>query len=135
MKRRNVDCGNLHLAWCKKSNAIFLASIIAIVLVCSFLIQIISVAPAEALTRYYNCIARIANKNATLSINNVDVCYNLVFKGALSYYGIKQQSPLVDKDTNSENDSDSLNGQSDISGANAQSQKVPATSELYDVFQ
>lgn len=134
MKHGNVECEHPHRVLCKCSNAIILTSIIAIVLVSSLLIQITSVAPAEALTRYYNCIARVANKNATLSLDNVDACYNLIFKGALNYYGIKQESSLVDKDTNPVDDSGSLKGQSDISGANAPSQKVPATSELYDVF-
>jgi hypothetical protein len=56
-----------------------------------------SVTPAHALTRYYNCIARIANKNATLSISNVNNCYNMIFKGALDYYGIKS-SPIASDD-------------------------------------
>ncbi|MGI8834596.1 MAG: hypothetical protein ACR2IS_18425, partial [Nitrososphaeraceae archaeon] len=74
---------------CKTIKAIYFTSIIAIVLASSFLIQISTVAPAEALTRYYNCIARVANDNATLSMGNVDACYNLIFKGALDFYGIK----------------------------------------------
>lgn len=84
---------------------IYLASIIAIGLVSSFLIQITSVPPAEALTRYYNCLARVVNKNATLSISDVDACYNKIFKGALDYYGIKQTPPTDDKNTNVESDS------------------------------
>ena len=87
---RNIKSGdtngeNPHITSCKNSTAIYFTSIIVIVLASSFLIQISSVAPSEALTRYYNCIARVANKNATLSIANVDACYNLIFKGALDY--------------------------------------------------
>ena len=37
---------------------------------------------AYALTRYFNCTTRAANKNGTLSIQNVDNCYDNVFKGA-----------------------------------------------------
>jgi hypothetical protein len=39
---------------------------------------------ADALTRYYNCTTRAANKNGTLSLQNVDNCYDNVFKGAKS---------------------------------------------------
>ena len=122
----------------KTSDRIFYTSIIAIVLVSSFLIQISSVAPSEALTRYYNCIARVANKNATLSMANVDACYNLIFKGALDYYGIKQQPTLDNKDTspedNSEKLSDSTKRQTDNSNSKPQSEKVQGTSELNYVF-
>jgi hypothetical protein len=64
-------------------------TIITIILISLLLIQITIVTPTHALTRYYNCIARIANKNATLSISNVNNCYNMIFKGALNYYGIE----------------------------------------------
>jgi hypothetical protein len=37
---------------------------------------------ADALTRYFNCTTRAANKNGTLSLQNVDNCYDNVFKGA-----------------------------------------------------
>ena len=37
---------------------------------------------ADALTRYFNCTTRVANKNGTLSLQNVDSCYDNVFKGA-----------------------------------------------------
>jgi hypothetical protein len=36
---------------------------------------------ANALTRYYNCTTRVANKNGTLSLQNIENCYQ-VFKGA-----------------------------------------------------
>jgi hypothetical protein len=40
------------------------------------------VTDADALTRYFNCTTRAANKNGTLSLQNVDNCYDNVFKGA-----------------------------------------------------
>ena len=33
-------------------------------------------------TRYYNCTTRVANKNGTLSLQNIENCYDQVFKGA-----------------------------------------------------
>lgn len=66
--------------------------IFAVALICAILANVAYVLPSEGLTRYYNCVARVANKNATLTISNVDNCYNMIFKGALDYYGIKQQS-------------------------------------------
>jgi hypothetical protein len=137
---RNIKSGdtngeNPHITSCKNSTAIYFTSIIIIVLASSFLIQISSVAPSEALTRYYNCIARVANKNATLSMANVDACYNLIFKGALDYYGIKQQ-PTFDNtsEEDSEKSSESDKGQSDSSNSKTQSEKIQVTSGLYDVF-
>ena len=138
IKREDTNGENPHMASCKNSKAVYFTSIVAIVLASSFLIQISSVAPSEALTRYYNCIARVANKNATLSMANVDACYNLIFKGALDYYGIKQQPTFDNKDTSSEDDSekvlDSTKGQSDSSNSKTQFEKVQRSSELYDVF-
>ncbi len=133
MKLGYTNGENSHKASCKTSNAIYLTSIIVIVLASSFLIQLMSVSPAEDLTRYYNFNARVANKNATLSIANVDACYNLIFKGALDYYCIKQLS-YVENDTSSVDVSESLKGQSDNSSANTPPEKVRASSELYDVF-
>lgn len=37
---------------------------------------------ADALTRYYNCTTRAANKNGSLSLQNADNCYDFIFKGA-----------------------------------------------------
>ncbi|HJR47068.1 MAG TPA: hypothetical protein VJ799_02825, partial [Nitrososphaeraceae archaeon] len=37
---------------------------------------------ADALTRYYNCTTRVSNKNGTLSLQNIENCYDQVFKGA-----------------------------------------------------
>lgn len=49
---------------------------IVVVYQCGLLID------ADALTRYYNCTTRAANKNGTLSLQNVDNCYDNVFQGA-----------------------------------------------------
>jgi len=89
---------------------------VSIALILSFLIQVTVVAPAHALTRYYNCIARVANKNATLSISNIAACYNMIFKGALNYYSIKQQSHVVtdDNSTNSEEKHDRGSGNNSV---------------------
>lgn len=76
-----------------------ISGLVAIIVILALMVQITVITPAHALTRYYNCIARVANKNATLSISNVDACYNLIFKGALDYYGIKQPPVSPDKST------------------------------------
>jgi hypothetical protein len=138
IRRRNSNVENRHKATCRSNRMIYLSSIIVIAIISSFLIQITSIPPAEALTRYYNCLARVVNKNATLSIANVDACYNLIFKGALDYYGIKQSPPTDDKNTNSGGDS---NKQSDgpikeIDNTNPKivSEKVQGNSNLNDVF-
>jgi hypothetical protein len=54
------------------------AAILSIIVIyqCGMLID------ADALTRYFNCTTRAANKNGTLSLQNVDNCYDNVFKGA-----------------------------------------------------
>ncbi len=39
--------------------------------------------PANALTRYFNCVTRVANNNGTFSLENAEACYDNVFKGAL----------------------------------------------------
>ena len=57
-------------------------SIIAIVIALAIVIQIGLVVPAHALTYYFNCITRIANKHGMLTLENVENCYDKVFKGA-----------------------------------------------------
>ena len=47
-----------------------------------FVYQIGIMVDADALTRYYNCTTRVANKNGTLSLQNIENCYDQVFKGA-----------------------------------------------------
>jgi hypothetical protein len=138
IRRKNSDVENQHKLTCRSNRMIYLASIIAIALISSFLIQITSIPPAEALTRYYNCLARVVNKNATLSIANVDACYNQVFKGALDYYGIKQFHSTDDKNTSSEGDStkqsDGPIKKIDNTNPKIVSEKVQGNSNLNDVF-
>ena len=57
---------------------LIIAAVLSMIVVyqCGLLID------ADALTRYYNCTTRAANKNGTLSLQNVDNCYDNVFKGA-----------------------------------------------------
>jgi hypothetical protein len=57
---------------------LIIATVLSMIVVyqCGLLID------ADALTRYYNCTTRAANKNGTLSLQNVDNCYDNVFKGA-----------------------------------------------------
>jgi hypothetical protein len=57
-------------------------SIIAIVIALAIVIQIGLVVPAHALTYYFNCITRIANKHGMLTLENVENCYDKVLKGA-----------------------------------------------------
>jgi hypothetical protein len=79
-----------------KSYSLF--SILAIMIMLLLLVQLTLITPAHALTRYYNCIARVANKNGTLSIANADACYNLVFKGAADYYGNNSKKQGISHD-------------------------------------
>jgi hypothetical protein len=138
IRRRGSTGHNIRKATCRSNRMIYLTSIITIALISSFLIQITSVPPAEALTRYYNCLARVANKNATLSEANVDACYNQIFKGALDYYGIKQSPSTDDKNTSSEDDSpkqsDGQIDKIDNTNPKIKSEKVQGTSNLHDVF-
>lgn len=45
--------------------------------------QVTIVDTANALTRYFNCTTRMANADSTFSIDDAEVCYDRVFKGAL----------------------------------------------------
>ncbi len=57
-------------------------SIIAVVIALAIVIQIGFIIPAHALTYYFNCITRIANKHGMLTLQDVENCYDKVFKGA-----------------------------------------------------
>jgi hypothetical protein len=57
-------------------------SIIAIVIALAIVVQIGYIIPAHALTYYFNCITRIANKHGMLTLEDVENCYDKVFKGA-----------------------------------------------------
>ena len=54
---------------------------IGILVVTSF-IQSLFLMSAYALTRYFNCITRMANGNGTITLENVKGCYYKVFQGA-----------------------------------------------------
>ncbi len=47
------------------------------------LAQLMVIEPANALTRYFNCATRAANQNGSFSVDNVEACYDKIFKGAL----------------------------------------------------
>lgn len=121
-----------------KTNLSITLTTVAIVLMLSLVVQIILVAPAHALTRYYNCIARVANKNATLSISNVDACYNMIFKGALNYYGIKQnpnhQNGTDTSPTDSGKKFDKDSGYNAVNNNEKKSASTHVSSNNQDVF-
>jgi hypothetical protein len=51
-------------------------------LVVTSIIQSLFLTSAYALTRYFNCVTRIANGNGTMTLENVKGCYYKVFQGA-----------------------------------------------------
>ena len=53
------------------------------IFIVTLLVQSLLVTSAYALTRYFNCITRIANGNGTMSLDNVKGCYYKVFQGAI----------------------------------------------------
>jgi hypothetical protein len=52
------------------------------ILVVTSIIQSLFLTSAYALTRYFNCVTRIANGNGTMTLENVKGCYYKVFQGA-----------------------------------------------------
>jgi hypothetical protein len=52
------------------------------ILVVTSIVQSLFVSNAYALTRYFNCVTRIANGNGTMSLDDVKGCYYKVFQGA-----------------------------------------------------
>ncbi len=56
-------------------------SILSVASILVILIQI-TLDTAQGLTRYYNCVTRDANNQGTLSLADVDICHDKVFKGA-----------------------------------------------------
>jgi hypothetical protein len=61
----------------------FLA-IVSVAFVCAVVIS--TLAPAFALTKYFNCTTRAANKHADLTLEDVNECYYKIFVGAREYY-------------------------------------------------
>ena len=76
----------------KATTTLTMAGIFAIVMSLSLLFQISSIASAHALSHYFNCIIRGANKSGTLTLTNVETCYDKVFKGASSNSNSNQAS-------------------------------------------
>lgn len=62
-------------------NTPILLGVFAMVTVFSLLTASIVITPAFALTRYFNCITRIANKTGQLTLDDVNTCYDKVFPG------------------------------------------------------
>ncbi|NOJ30337.1 MAG: hypothetical protein DA328_09250 [Nitrososphaeraceae archaeon] len=65
------------------NNISIILGIFCVLMIFSILFQLFLVEPAHALTRYYNCVTRTADKNGTLSEYNIQVCYDKVFLGAV----------------------------------------------------
>ena len=61
-----------------KSGIIIMIAILAV----TSIVQSLFVSSAYALTRYFNCVTRIANGNGTMTLENVKGCYYKVFQGA-----------------------------------------------------
>jgi hypothetical protein len=76
----------------KATTTLTIAGIFAIVMSLSLLFQISSIASAHALSHYFNCIIRNANKSGSLTLANVESCYDKVFKGASSNSNSNQAS-------------------------------------------
>ena len=57
-------------------------SMLSITAIFVILIQTTVVDAAQGLTRYYNCVTRDANNQGSLSLADVEICYDKVFKGA-----------------------------------------------------
>jgi len=66
----------------KISSKVTTLSILSITAILVMLIQITLVDTAQGLTKYYNCVTRDANNQGTLSLADVQICYDKVFKGA-----------------------------------------------------
>ena len=67
------------------NNKYFVIASITFALCLAVLIQISmtdSTQSAYALTRYVNCVTKVANHNGTLSVADVTHCYDRVFIGA-----------------------------------------------------
>jgi hypothetical protein len=52
------------------------------ILVVTSIVQSLFVSNAYALTRYFNCVTKVANGNNSMSLDNVKGCYYKVFQGA-----------------------------------------------------
>ena len=61
-----------------------LLAIMSVAFVCTVVIS--TIAPAFALTKYFNCTTRAANRHADLTLEDVNECYYKIFVGAREYY-------------------------------------------------
>ena len=61
-----------------------LLAIVSVAFVCTVVMS--TAAPALALTKYFNCTTRAANKHADLTLEDVNECYYKIFVGAREYY-------------------------------------------------
>ena len=50
------------------------------------MVVISTIVPAFALTKYFNCTTRAANKHFDLTLEDVNECYYKIFVGARKYY-------------------------------------------------
>jgi hypothetical protein len=82
------------------ANTLTIATIFAIVMSLSLLFQIGTIASAHALSHYFNCIIRGADKSGTLTLTNVETCYDKVFKGASSNFNSDSNSASNNDDNN-----------------------------------
>ena len=57
-------------------------SILSVASILVILIHISVIDAALGLTKYYNCVTRDANNQGSLSLADVEICYDKVFKGA-----------------------------------------------------
>ena len=61
-----------------------LLAIMSVAFVCTVVIS--TIAPAFALTKYFNCTTRAANRHVDLTLEDVNECYYKIFVGAREYY-------------------------------------------------
>lgn len=50
------------------------------------MVVISTIVPAFALTKYFNCTTRAANKHSDLTLEDANECYYKIFVGARKYY-------------------------------------------------
>ena len=82
--KKQLSSSSKHKKSSTTSTTLTIAGMFAIVVSLSILFQIGSLSSAHALSHYFNCIIRGANKSGTLTLTNVETCYDKVFKGANS---------------------------------------------------
>lgn len=66
----------------KSNTKMTTSGMLSITAIFVILIQTTLVDSAQGLTRYYNCVTRDADNQGSLSLTDVEICYDKVFKGA-----------------------------------------------------